>query len=76
MKVERTRDTQTQRVDREKQGRTLIVPEGKRPEKAKNGVFLFDGKCFCIRSDNKWETLADISATDDLLKRVSALEEA
>lgn len=61
MKVERTRDLQTQRVDREKQERPLIVPEGERPEQGRNGTLLFDGRCLCIRFNNQWKTLIDLS---------------
>lgn len=76
MKIERSRDLQAQRTDREKQGNTYMVPKDVRPNQAHNGSLLFDGICFCVRENDKWQTLVDLSVTEDILKRIKQLEDA
>ena len=66
MKIERSRDLQGQRTDRQKQEKTIRVPEGVRPASAREGQQIYDGKHYLIRESGNW---VRIGATEAEVER-------
>lgn len=65
MQHERNLQEQTHTIDQQKQDRTLLVKKGDRPEKAREGMLLFDGDCLCVRHNDKWKIVGSVIQTEE-----------